>query len=112
MNTVRASDLLIVKREITKLSQDYMRRRYGNVFVAYRGITGREHHRTTTSLTLNLRTAKFHTSTRGKNLIIKYEVRVDDVLAFSDAIGKGTFDEKEIIVHTRSLKPVEEIRLT
>ncbi len=72
-------------------------------FTAYRGNTGTEDKRATVSLTLQRSTAAFHAGQRGKT-VDTFTVPVSSVLGYSEAIGRGTFAEEEVIVPTQGLK--------
>jgi hypothetical protein len=112
INTVRDADIDYARAVIAQVSQDALRKKHGDTVTAYRGITGTEGKAPTTSLTLSPSTAKFHARKRGVDKGVKaYTIQVDDVLGYSEAIGKGTYAEEEIVVRANTLKNLSVVNL-
>jgi 2'-5' RNA ligase len=104
---IRDADVEYAKAEVKQRSQSVLRQQFGEEFTAYRGRTGREGKGSTVSLTLKKTTAIGHATKWGSKpggLVDTLIVRTADVLAYSEAIGKGTFAEEEIIVPSEKLK--------
>lgn len=107
LSTVRHEDIEQAREFLQARSQTMLRLKYGDTLTAYRGTTGTESSRVTTSLSLSEHTAKFHA--RGKP-VVRYTVKVDHVLGYSEAIGRGTFAEEEIVVRAKSLSQGVQLR--
>lgn len=95
LNSVRDADIEYAKARIKELSQEKLRQNFGEEVTAYRGTTKTEGKTPTLSLSLRESTARFHAQGRE---VKSYQIKTKDVLSYSEAIGKGTFAEEEIIV--------------
>ncbi len=106
MNTVRDADIAYARRIVQEKSQAMLRRLFGDKdLTVYRGFTGTEGKNDTISLTLQKSTALFHAREQGKRtgIMQEFKIPVSSVLSYGEAIGRGTFDEQEIIVPTATV---------
>ena len=94
LDTVRVEDVQAVRQEVARRSQELLRRVYGEEVTAYRGLTGSEGFTNTVSLTLDRGVAR--RASRGG--LWQLRIPVSEILSYSEALGKGTFAEEEIIV--------------
>lgn len=107
LNTVRPEDIAYARSALKEDSQRMLREKFGEEFTAYRGETGTEGKQATMSLTLSPDTARHHATRSGKNpdgKVHEYRVRTSDVLGYSEAIGRGTFAEQEVVVPSNRAK--------
>lgn len=107
LNTVTDAEIEKARQVFKQRSQEMLRQKFGDTLTAYRGYTGTEGKWPTVSLTLEkgvAQRASGKPSQRGKGEVKSFLVPVSDVLSYSEAIGKGTFAEEEIIVFSKSLR--------
>jgi len=112
-NTVRPEDIAYARSALKEDSQRMLREKFGEEFTAYRGETGTEGKQATVSLTLSPDTARHHATRWGKNpdgKVHEYQVRTSDVLGYSEAIGRGTFAEQEVVVPSNRAKAGSTLR--
>ena len=103
IETVSYEDIDRSKKYIKKISQDMLRKRYGDVVTIYRGVKDTEDKLPVLSYSLNKSTAKFFAEQQGirTGKIEELKVPVSEVLSYSKAIGgdpKQGFDEEEVLI--------------
>jgi hypothetical protein len=106
LENVTPEEIETSKNYIKQVSQDALRNQYGDEVTLYRGLKGTEDKSPVLSYSLDKNTAKFFAEQQGirTGKIEEIKVPVSEVLSYSDAIGKGRFDEKEVLIRNPAFK--------
>jgi hypothetical protein len=100
LNTVTPKEINQSKEYIKSISQNLLRNEFGDEVTLYRGLKGTEEKSPVLSYTLNEDVARFQATQQGirTGKIEEIKVPVSEVLSYSEAIGRGTFAEDEVII--------------
>lgn len=107
LDTVTRQEINDAKNYIKDVSQNALKQQYGDEVTLYRGLKGTEDKAPVLSYSLDKNTAKFNAEQQGirTGKIEEIKVPVSEVLSYSDAIGRGTFDEAEVIIPNKKVAP-------
>lgn len=100
LNTVTPEEINQSREYIRNISQNALRNEFGDEVTLYRGLKGTEERSPVLSYTLDKNVAKFQAEQQGirTGKIEEIKVPVSKVLSYSEAIGRGTFAEAEVII--------------
>ena len=100
LDTVTPEEINQSKEYIKSISQNLLRNEFGDEVTLYRGLKGTEERSPVLSYTLNEDVAKFQATQQGirTGKIEEIRVPISEVLSYSEAIGRGTFAEDEVII--------------
>jgi len=98
--TVTRKDVEQSRNYIKNISQNLLHNKFGDKITLYRGLRGTEDKSPVLSYSLNQSTARFFAEQQGirTGKIEKIEVPVSSVLSYSEAIGRGSLAEEEVII--------------
>lgn len=115
LDTVTRKEINQAKDYIKNISQNALQQKFGDEITLYRGVKGTEDKTPVLSYSLDRSTAKFFAEQQGirSGKIEEIKVPVSQVLSYSDAIGRGTFDEAEVLIaNPRAQKAASELTET
>lgn len=94
------NDILQSREYIKNVSQNLLKQEFGDEITLYRGLKGTEDKSPVLSYSLDKATAQFNAEQQGirTGQIEEIKVPVSEILSYSEAIGKGTFAEAEVII--------------
>lgn len=100
LDEVTPEEISQSKDYIKNISQNLLRDRFGDEITLYRGLKGTEDKAPVLSYSLDKNVAKFQAEQQGIRTgeIEEIKVPVSQVLSYSEAIGRGTFGEEEVII--------------
>lgn len=110
LDTVTRKEINQAKDYIKSISQNALQQEFGDEVTLYRGVKGTEDKTPVLSYSLDRSTAKFFAEQQGirSGKIEEIKVPVSQVLSYSEAIGKGTLAEAEVLIANPRVQSTED----